>query len=68
MTVMPRLNRELCDGCGLCLTVCRCGALVMRDNVLCVVETEECGFCGLCEEVCPAGAIACPYDIVVEES
>lgn len=67
MTVMPRLNPELCDGCGLCLTLCHCGALVMKDNVLHVVETEKCGYCALCEEVCPTGAIACPYEVVVEE-
>ena len=68
MTIMPRLNRELCDGCGLCLTVCYCGALVIKDNVLYVVDTEECGYCGYCEAVCPTRAIACLYDIAIEES
>lgn len=67
MTVMPRLNRKLCDGCGLCVTVCRCGALVMKGNKLHVIETDDCGYCGLCEEVCPKGAVACLYQVVAEE-
>jgi MinD superfamily P-loop ATPase len=67
MVEMPRIDREKCDGCGLCLSVCRCKALVRVDNVIVVVETEECGWCTLCEEICPAGAISCPFAIVIEE-
>ena len=64
---IPVIDQEKCDGCGLCLTVCSCGALVLVDKVIAVIETEECGWCIQCEVVCPTGAIACPFEIVIEE-
>ena len=67
MSEMPVVKRHLCNGCGLCVSVCHCKALVLVDNVIMVVETEECGYCTECEAVCPTGAIICPYEIVIEE-
>lgn len=67
MAEMPQLNREKCDGCGLCVSVCSCKALKLVNNVLTVTETGDCGWCTVCEAVCPKGAISCPYEIVVEE-
>ena len=67
MPEMPIVNPELCDCCGLCVTVCHCGALVLVENTVTIVETEACGFCTECEAVCPTGAISCPYEIVIEE-
>jgi len=66
VALKPFIKRELCRGCGLCATVCSCGALVVVDNVVIVIETENCGWCTLCEAVCPNGAIYCPYEIVIE--
>lgn len=63
---MPLINESICTGCGLCVTVCRCGALVIVDNKVKAVEVEECGWCGLCELVCPVDAICCPFEIVIE--
>ena len=67
MTLMPIIDCEKCTGCGLCINVCRCGALVMVDNVVSVIEVEDCGWCTQCELVCPTGAITCPFEIVVEK-
>ena len=67
MVEMPVVDQAKCNGCGLCISVCYCGALVMADNVVIVVETEECGWCTQCEAVCPTGAISCPFDIVIEQ-
>jgi len=64
---MPLIDPEKCDGCGLCINVCSCKALVLVDNVIKVIETEECGWCLQCEVVCPTGAIVCPFEIVIEE-
>ena len=61
---MPIIDPTKCDGCGLCVTVCRCGALVMVDNVITLIEVEDCGWCTQCELVCETGAITCPFEIV----
>lgn len=67
MAEMPMIDCDRCDGCGLCISVCSCQSLVLIDNVVIVMETEECGYCTLCEAVCPTGAISCPFEIVAEE-
>ncbi len=64
---MPEIEPEKCNGCGLCISVCTCEALVLVENVIQVIETVECGWCLQCEVVCPTGAIACPFEIVIEE-
>ena len=63
---MPLIDRERCNGCGLCVSVCHCNALIIKDNVVIVIETEECGWCTQCEAVCPLDAISCSYEIVIE--
>ena len=68
MKMMPSVDRQKCQGCGLCVSVCACGALVIVDNVLTVVDVEECQWCGMCELVCPNEAISCPFEIVVEDT
>ncbi|MFC2020620.1 ATP-binding protein [Chloroflexota bacterium] len=64
---MPVIELEKCNGCGLCIEVCACQALVLVGNVITVIETEACGWCLQCEIVCPTGAITCPFEIVIEE-
>ena len=67
MADMPRINREKCNGCGLCVSVCRCNSLILVDNVITIIETNECDWCTNCEAVCSTGAIICPFEVVVEE-
>ncbi len=66
MTEMPVIEKEKCSGCGLCISVCACKALVLVGNVVTIIETETCGWCLQCENVCPTGAIYCPFEIVIE--
>jgi MinD superfamily P-loop ATPase len=66
MKAMPIIDEEKCQGCGLCVSVCKCGALVISGNRVRIIEVENCEWCTLCELVCPNGAISCPYEIVVE--
>ena len=65
---MPEVNAELCDGCGLCLTVCYGEALVLINNTATIIEAAWCDYCTLCEWICPTGAIKCPYEIVLADN
>ena len=66
MIEMPVVDQGKCNGCGLCISVCYCNAIILTGNVVTIVETEECGWCTECEAVCPTGAIACPFEIIIE--
>ena len=67
MAEMPVIDPKKCNGCGLCISVCTCNALVLVENVVTIIEVEDCGWCTQCEVVCPTGAIGCPFEIVIEE-
>ena len=67
MIIMPVIDREKCVGCGLCISVCACNALVLVENIVTVIETSDCGWCLQCELVCPNEAITCRFEIVIEE-
>jgi len=66
MFEMPEIYQERCNGCGLCVSVCGCKALVLVDNIISIIEMEECDWCTQCEAICPTGAISCPFEIVEE--
>ena len=67
MPFMPQIDDEKCDNCGLCVSVCICGALVYIEETVTVIETHACHWCMMCEAVCPLGAITCPFEIVFDE-
>ena len=67
MPEMPKLDTEKCDCCGLCVSTCTCGAIVMINHVVTVIDTDECGWCTMCELVCPNNAIICAYEIVFDD-
>ena len=67
MDLMPAFDPQKCNQCGLCVSICYCGALVVINNIVTVVETESCGWCTQCEAICPTGAIRCAFEIVIEE-
>jgi MinD superfamily P-loop ATPase len=66
MGEMPLIDRDKCQGCGLCVSVCACGALVIEDGAVSIVDVDECQWCTLCELVCPNNAISCPFEIILE--
>lgn len=67
MNEIPIINVEKCQRCGLCVSVCACGALKIVGNSVKAVKVDECHWCTLCELVCPHGAISCPFEIVIED-
>jgi nitroreductase/NAD-dependent dihydropyrimidine dehydrogenase PreA subunit len=50
------IDRDLCTGCGLCVTVCPTGTILLTDDKA-AVSGEDSISCGHCEAVCPVNAI-----------
>lgn len=56
----PRVDHDLCIGCGLCEEVCP-DVFVMNDEGLAVIkEGADCADAGCCEEA----ADSCPVDAI----
>lgn len=52
-----RIDEELCTGCGVCVSPCAEGAIVIVDGKAKVVREELCDGAGFCLGVCPTGAL-----------
>jgi NAD-dependent dihydropyrimidine dehydrogenase PreA subunit len=50
------IDNDRCTGCGVCISVCRQGAISLQNDVA-VIDQALCGKCGDCAEVCPEGAV-----------
>ena len=52
------IDREMCNGCGLCVSACREGAIGMVDGRAVLLRDDYCDGLGECLPVCPTGAIS----------
>ena len=53
-----RIDEELCNGCGLCVTPCAEGAIEIVNGKARVISDELCDGAGFCLAVCPTGALS----------
>lgn len=55
-TKKPKVQRNICKGCSVCVKVCPAEALSMQDKRP-VFDYNQCIRCYCCQEMCPEGAI-----------
>lgn len=53
-----KINKELCNGCGLCVTACHEGAIGLVDGKAELLRDDYCDGLGNCLPVCPMDAIS----------
>jgi len=59
LTLRPgyaRVDNEKCSGCGLCVEIGHCNAIVMADDVA-SIDPELCKGCSTCIDICPKQSI-----------
>lgn len=53
-----KINSAKCNGCGLCVSACHEGAIVMQNGKATLLRDDYCDGLGDCLPACPTGAIS----------
>ena len=61
---MISIDRQACDGCGLCVEICPTGTLQLVDHMI-QVDSSLCDECYACVDVCPQEALV-PSEVIEE--
>ncbi len=64
---LPKIDKEKCIACELCVRVCPNGVLAMVHHLPVVSNPEVCSYSGHCQEICPTEAISLTYEIIFGE-
>ena len=56
--VTLELERDLCNGCGLCLKVCPREVLTLENKRAAITDRDACMECGACALNCPTQALS----------
>ena len=54
--VYPKVDSELCTGCGVCIDICPTNAIVLKDEKAFIMN-DLCRNCKKCVRACPSEAI-----------
>ncbi|MDD4752155.1 MAG: electron transfer flavoprotein subunit alpha [Desulfitobacteriaceae bacterium] len=52
------IDKDLCTGCGSCISACLYDALELNDDGVAVVDADKCNICRACVSECPFEAIS----------
>tara|TARA_Y100001970_G_C13850196_1_gene658904 strand:- start:469 stop:642 length:174 start_codon:yes stop_codon:yes gene_type:complete len=53
---MITVNKEVCDFCSACISVCPPDCITVKENDL-IVDQDVCIKCDLCVKICPVEAL-----------
>mgnify|MGYP001576509513 CR=1 FL=1 len=65
-----QLDRSICNGCRMCLTVCPHNVFMLENKRAVIADLDACMECGACQKNCPEEAIAvqagvgCAYALI----
>ena len=62
----PKLDKEKCQKCGLCVKNCRSNAIFQAPGKFPIFLHELCSGCGLCWHICPHKAISIEKKVIGE--
>jgi heterodisulfide reductase subunit A-like polyferredoxin len=58
--MIPKIDKDLCTGCGCCADVCPPQAIETIDEKA-HIDEQFCEECGFCTAACPIAAIYIPF-------